>query len=127
MVENVLDEAIILSWKPPLFDGGSYVTNYLVEKRELPGGEWISCTKTRYTYNTIENLKSKHTYEFRVSAENKHGMSRPCEPTAPVAMKGKEGPRRRRGYEGRLQRIILGQCSSWIMFTLQSVHLHFLL
>ena len=39
-------------------------------------------------------------YEFRVSAENKFGMSRPCEPTAPVAMKGRDGRRRRRGYDG---------------------------
>uniref|UniRef100_A0A914UY70 Ig-like domain-containing protein n=1 Tax=Plectus sambesii TaxID=2011161 RepID=A0A914UY70_9BILA len=98
VVENILDEALILSWKPPMLDGGSYVTSYLVEKRELPGGEWKPCTKTRFTYQTIEGLKAKQTYELRISAENKHGMSRPCEPTAPVVIPGDQR-RRRRGYD----------------------------
>lgn len=52
----------------------------------------------RYSYFTVEGLKQKHTYEFRVSAENKYGLSSPCEPTAPVIMKGRE-TKRRRGYE----------------------------
>lgn len=98
VVENVLEEAIILSWKPPLFDGGSFITSYVVEKRELPGGEWTPVTKTRFTYQTIEGLKPSHVYEFRVRAENKHGASVPCEPTTPITMKGKDD-KRRRGYE----------------------------
>jgi titin len=53
-VENVLDDAVILSWKPPMNDGGSMITQYIVEKRDLPGGEWVVVTKTRFTYITIE-------------------------------------------------------------------------
>lgn len=106
VVENILSEAVVLSWKPPLFDGGSYITGYLVEKRELPSGDWVPCTKTRFAYLTIENLKSQQTYEFRISAENKHGMSKPCEPTAPVAIKGAQ--RKRRGYDGKYRRTVCG-------------------
>lgn len=97
VVENVLDEAVVLSWKPPLNDGGAYVTNYVIEKREMPGTEWKSCLKTRYTYSTVEGLKSNSTYEFRIIAENKYGLSQACEATAPVVLKGRE--RKKRGYE----------------------------
>ncbi|KHN73749.1 Twitchin [Toxocara canis] len=65
IVENVLDEAAVLSWKPPELDGGSLVTNYIVERRETAGGQWTECAKTRYTYLTVEGLKPKGTYEFR--------------------------------------------------------------
>jgi hypothetical protein len=30
VVENILDEAIILSWKPPLLDGGATITSIIV-------------------------------------------------------------------------------------------------
>lgn len=97
IVENVLDEAAILSWKPPELDGGSLITSYIVEKRDTAGGQWTQCAKTRYTYITVEGLRPKETYEFRVSAENKHGVSKPCEPTAPIVIP--ENRRRRRGYD----------------------------
>ena len=35
-------------------DGGSMITNYIVEKCDLPGGDWTVYTKTRFTYITIE-------------------------------------------------------------------------
>uniref|UniRef100_A0A0N5D1Z0 non-specific serine/threonine protein kinase n=1 Tax=Thelazia callipaeda TaxID=103827 RepID=A0A0N5D1Z0_THECL len=86
IVENILDEAAILSWKTPELDGGAMITNYIVEKREAVVGQWEKCAKSRYTYLTIEGLKPKHTYEFRISAENKYGQSKPCESTAPITI-----------------------------------------
>ncbi|KAK0400071.1 hypothetical protein QR680_003339 [Steinernema hermaphroditum] len=97
IVENVLDEAVILSWKPPVLDGGALVTNYHIEKREVGTTQWVQCARSRYTYLTVEGLKPKATYEFRISAENIHGISRPCEPTAPVLIPGSN--RRRHGYD----------------------------
>lgn len=95
IVENVLDEAVILSWKPPNLDGGSMVTQYIVEKRNVGGGVWEPCAKTRFTYLTVEGCRPKASYEFRISAENKHGVSPPCEPTAPVVIPGNDRIRRR--------------------------------
>ncbi|PAV56317.1 hypothetical protein WR25_15732 isoform E [Diploscapter pachys] len=97
-IENVLDEAAILSWKPPELDGGSMVTGYTIEKRDTAGGSWTPCAKSRYTYTTVEGLKAGVSYEFRISAENKHGVSKPCEATAPVLIPGNER-KRRRGYD----------------------------
>ncbi|KAJ1363943.1 Twitchin [Parelaphostrongylus tenuis] len=95
IVENVLDEAVILSWKPPVLDGGSLVTHYIVEKRDVNGGMWEPCANTRFTYLTVEGCRPKTTYEFRISAKNKHGVSQPCEPTAPVLIPGSERTRRK--------------------------------
>ncbi|KJH43663.1 fibronectin type III domain protein [Dictyocaulus viviparus] len=98
IVENILDEAVILSWKPPSFDGGSIVTQYVVEKRDVNGGVWEHCANTRFTHLTIEECRPKATYEFRISAKNKHGTSLPCEPSPAVLIPGNERIRRR-GYD----------------------------
>uniref|UniRef100_A0A0K0CTJ0 non-specific serine/threonine protein kinase n=1 Tax=Angiostrongylus cantonensis TaxID=6313 RepID=A0A0K0CTJ0_ANGCA len=98
IVENVLDEAVILSWKPPNLDGGSLVTQYIVEKRDANGGTWEPCASTRFTYLTVEGCRPKTNYEFRIIAKNKHGASQPCEPTAPVLIPGSERTRRK-GYD----------------------------
>lgn len=57
-----------------------YISSYIVEKRES-GGQWRQCARSRFCYLTIEGLKPKESYEFRVLAENKHGLSEPSEPT----------------------------------------------
>lgn len=98
-IETILDTAITLCWKPPVNDGGAYITNYHIEKREQPGAEWLPYARTRYTMFTVEGLKERCSYEFRVRAENPHGMSDPCEPTAPFQMK--DTGKRRRGYESK--------------------------
>uniref|UniRef100_A0A7E4VU92 non-specific serine/threonine protein kinase n=1 Tax=Panagrellus redivivus TaxID=6233 RepID=A0A7E4VU92_PANRE len=84
IIQNILEEAAILSWKPPVLDGGATITGYIVEKAEAGTGNWQPCARTRFTYLTVEGLKPKHKYEFRISAENKHGVGKPCESTLPV-------------------------------------------
>uniref|UniRef100_A0A0N5A493 non-specific serine/threonine protein kinase n=1 Tax=Parastrongyloides trichosuri TaxID=131310 RepID=A0A0N5A493_PARTI len=93
-IENMLDEALVLSWKPPRLDGGSPILSYIVEKREN-NGIWTECAKTRYCCSTIEHLKSNNKYEFRVIAENKYGKSEPCEATNVIEMP--ESKRRNKG------------------------------
>uniref|UniRef100_A0A0N5C6U2 non-specific serine/threonine protein kinase n=1 Tax=Strongyloides papillosus TaxID=174720 RepID=A0A0N5C6U2_STREA len=93
-IENMLDEALILSWKPPKLDGGSPILRYIVEKREN-GGIWSECNRTRYCCSTIEHLKPNNKYEFRVIAENKYGKSEACEATNAVEMP--ENKRRNKG------------------------------
>ncbi|PRD28750.1 UNVERIFIED_CONTAM: unc-22 [Trichonephila clavipes] len=46
VVESICDDFVTLSWKPPLWDGGSHVSSYLIEKQECPMTSWIRCGNT---------------------------------------------------------------------------------
>ncbi|GAU87381.1 hypothetical protein RvY_00244-2 [Ramazzottius varieornatus] len=96
VVENIWHDSITLSWKPPHYDGGSPITNYVIEKKEHPGSSWIRASSTRVSYHTVTNLNPLTTYEFRVIAENLYGSSGPSESTPPVETKEDEMKRRRR-------------------------------
>lgn len=79
MVDNVADDAATLTWKAPLWDGGSNITQYVIEKRELPMTSWIRAGTTRFLSQTVVNLNEEKEYEFRVFAENIYGRSEPSE------------------------------------------------
>jgi serine/threonine protein kinase len=80
-VENIAHDSLLLTWKPPQNDGGSFITQYVVEKLEPSTGKWIRCATPRFTHAKIEGLSPGQDYQFRVSAENLYGRSEPCEPT----------------------------------------------
>ncbi|KAF0299363.1 Twitchin [Amphibalanus amphitrite] len=91
MAEKPTHNTCIVSWKPPAWDGGSNVTNYIIEKREHPMTSWIRCGNTRladslqrndmlmlwFTTHEAQGLTSGKTYSFRVIAENIYGRSDP--------------------------------------------------
>ena len=71
----------VLEWKPPTYDGGSRITNYVIQKRE-------DLQETRSKVMTISGqalsamvtgLKTNMDYYFSVCAENKVGLSGPCD------------------------------------------------
>ncbi len=113
VVDNVSDQNITLSWKPPANDGGSMITNYIVERLECtvtvalnnnaaaagsapapatgpaPQADvqsWSRCTMTKNTHFTDELVESSHRYQYRVVAQNLQGRSQPCEPTSVVTI-----------------------------------------
>ncbi|GAB0086378.1 hypothetical protein DMENIID0001_004290 [Sergentomyia squamirostris] len=79
LVENIGTDSLSLSWKAPVWDGGSSITNYVVEKREPPNATWIRVGNTRFTAIAVSSLAPGHQYEFRVFAENIYGRSDPSE------------------------------------------------
>ncbi|XP_013785867.1 twitchin-like, partial [Limulus polyphemus] len=87
VIENIYEDSVTLSWKPPLWDGSSNINNYLVEKREVPMSSWIRCGTSRFCNMTITGLNSSKDYEFRVYAENVFGRSDPSEPTQLITTK----------------------------------------
>ncbi|XP_074598807.1 projectin protein bent isoform X2 [Brevipalpus obovatus] len=86
-IETVGDDFLTLSWKPPTWDGGSSITNYVIEKKEPSMSTWVRCANTRFTLHQVTNLSSGKEYEFRVFAENIYGRSEPSEITPPVKTK----------------------------------------
>ena len=86
---NILEitpEYAIIAWMPPKDDGGSAITNYIVEKKDKNKETWgvVSSKGTRNKCK-IPRLVSGKEYIFRVSAENKHGISDPLESKPEVA------------------------------------------
>ena len=76
-MDALLKSSIIISWKPPKDDGGSMITNYIVEKREAKEGEeWhLVSSSVSGTTCRVPNLTESAGYYFRVSAQNQYGVS----------------------------------------------------
>lgn len=74
--DEVLSEQIKVSWEAPLSDGGSPITNYVVDKRETSRANWAQVS-AKISGDTkeclVERLIEGHEYQFRVRAENRYG------------------------------------------------------
>lgn len=85
IIKNVTRGKLTLSWEAPLVDGGSPVTNYIVEKKAstMKAYQVISaeCPNTSYK---VTDLEEDIAYFFRVSAENEFGVGDFCESTEAV-------------------------------------------
>lgn len=100
LVENIGVDSLSLSWKAPVWDGGSNITNYMVEKREHQLQTWIRVGNTRFTSMAVTGLAPSHQYEFRVYAENVYGRSDPSDISTLITtqISGKK-PQKKREYE----------------------------
>ena len=83
-----------LTWQPPLTDGESPISQYIVERQDVTtsaaaGAGWTRVDRLRphvYTY-TVPHLVDGHRYLYRVIAENEHGRGPPLETRNPVEAK----------------------------------------
>lgn len=76
---DVAKSTVSLSWARPRDDGGSRVTGYYVERREVSTEKWVRHNKTHITttmYN-VSGLIPDAEYMFRVVAQNDIGQSEP--------------------------------------------------
>ncbi|MFT7799597.1 titin-like, partial [Arapaima gigas] len=76
--DEVFRGHMIISWKPPLDDGGSAISNYIVEKRDTNRDLWMpvtsSCTRTSCK---VPKLIEGREYIIRICAQNMYGISDP--------------------------------------------------
>lgn len=88
-VLDVTPTSAVVSWMPPEFDGGSPVTGYTVEKREIGKDRWVKVNRAPTTETTlsVQDLYEGKEYEFRVKAENKAGVGEPSQPSKKVVAK----------------------------------------
>uniref|UniRef100_A0A8C8AVL5 Titin n=1 Tax=Otus sunia TaxID=257818 RepID=A0A8C8AVL5_9STRI len=76
VLSDITEESVTLRWQPPVYDGGSQVTNYIVLKRETSTAAWseVSATVAR-TVIKVMKLTTGEEYQFRIKAENRFGIS----------------------------------------------------
>ncbi len=82
-VTDVTKETCVVSWKPPLDNGGCTIERYIVEKQDLARGGWAPAGEVNgdSTSLRLTKLTPGKEYQFRVRAVNKEGESEPLETT----------------------------------------------
>uniref|UniRef100_A0A8C0J0R4 Titin n=1 Tax=Chelonoidis abingdonii TaxID=106734 RepID=A0A8C0J0R4_CHEAB len=85
-IDSVSADNVTLSWKPPVYDGGCHISNYIVEKRETTTTIWdvVSAAVARISIK-VARLTTGSEYQFRVYAENRYGRSTYIESPSVVA------------------------------------------
>lgn len=68
---------IVIKWNPPRDDGGSPVTNYIIERQQAGQSLWkklgnVSADKTSFRDRNVTHGKK---YNYRIYAENPEGLS----------------------------------------------------
>ena len=81
-------DSLVLEWQVPAWDGGSSITNYVVEKQELPMTSWCRVGHTRFTLMPVTGLIPGNEYRFRVFAENVYGRSAASDESSLCQTKG---------------------------------------
>lgn len=85
-ISEITNESCCLAWNAPRDDGGSPVSNYIVEMRPTDKEEWQKLSATiKQTVFKACKLVSMKEYVFRVSAENQYGIGTPAEHVPIVA------------------------------------------
>jgi hypothetical protein len=80
-VSDVTKETCVVSWKPPLDNGGCPIERYIVEKQDVGRGGWTPAGEVNgdNTSLRVTKLIPGKEYLFRVRAVNKEGESDPLE------------------------------------------------
>lgn len=74
-ISEITNESCLLAWNPPRDDGGSKVTNYIVERKATDSEIWYKLSSTiKQTNYKATKLVTFKEYIFRVYAENQFGI-----------------------------------------------------
>ncbi|VDK78974.1 unnamed protein product [Dibothriocephalus latus] len=84
-ISKIKAESCSLSWNPPTDNGGSPVTNYVVEKQDVSSGIWTPVSSfVRQPEFDVTGLDEGRQYRFRVRAANEFGPGEPLEATQSI-------------------------------------------
>lgn len=78
-IHNPTSESVTLTWKPPMYDGGSKIIGYILEKMMKGEDNFQRCNDflVPVLSYTVKGLTQGKQYQFRVRAENAAGVSDP--------------------------------------------------
>ena len=78
-VKDITESSVSLKWVEPDQNGGSAITNYVVEKREGHKKMWQKVGTCAATELNVTKLIEGNSYAFRVAAENEVGVGDPVD------------------------------------------------
>ncbi|VDO77816.1 unnamed protein product, partial [Schistosoma curassoni] len=79
-ISHIKNNSCSLSWNSPTDNGGSPITNYIVEKQNTKTGDWSVVNSFVRTPNCdVTGLDEGNMYRFRVRAANEIGVSEPLD------------------------------------------------
>ncbi|XP_010016648.1 PREDICTED: myomesin-3 [Nestor notabilis] len=83
---DVHKDCLTLSWVAPSDHGGSPVLGYYIERCVAGSEDWVPCNEkpVKTCRHPVLGLAEGQTYQFRVKAVNKQGVSHPSKPSDPV-------------------------------------------
>lgn len=114
---DVTKTTVSLSWSRPKDDGGSRVTGYFIERRELSTEKWVRHNKTHITTTmyTVTGLIPDAEYHFRVVAQNDIGQSEPGPVSEAVVCKDPFGEYHAPcNFERKCSKILLVSSSNYL-------------
>ncbi|XP_028393138.1 triple functional domain protein-like isoform X5 [Dendronephthya gigantea] len=86
-VTEITSSSVIVKWNPPASDGNSAITAYTVECKETGVSHWQAPVPFVSTTSTVvDDLTPGSVYQFRVSANNVVGISKPSPPTESITL-----------------------------------------
>lgn len=84
-VSDVRCDSAQLSWKDPEDNGGTRITNFVVEKKDAASAQWVPvCSSSKKRSMMAKHLIEGTSYMFRVAAENQFGRSEYVETTKAI-------------------------------------------
>lgn len=84
-VSEVRKDSCYLTWKEPEDNGGSVITNYVVEKKDVASAQWVPISSSSKKHSLLaKHLMEGTQYLFRVAAENQYGRSSYVETHKPI-------------------------------------------
>lgn len=87
IVTEITSSSVIVKWNAPASDGNSAITAYTVECKETGVSHWQAPVPFVSTTSTVvDDLTPGSVYQFRVSANNVVGISKPSPPTDPITL-----------------------------------------
>uniref|UniRef100_A0A8C6UGI2 Myomesin 1a (skelemin) n=1 Tax=Neogobius melanostomus TaxID=47308 RepID=A0A8C6UGI2_9GOBI len=70
---------VVVTWKQPAVEGSSSILGYFIDRCEVGSYHWAQCNDVpvKYARYPVTGLEEGKSYQFRVRALNKAGVSRP--------------------------------------------------